>query len=102
MNNQLPVLFQEHYINSYWSEEYINLLIDTPSEPNDYPNVLLDLNNCLIELSLNLDNKKILVIGSISPWIECFLLNKKASMVYTTDVNIIEIESEKICFILES
>jgi len=102
MNNQLPELFQEHYINTYWSEEYINLLIDTPSEPNDYPNALLDLNNCLNELSLNLDNKKILVIGSISPWIECFLLNKKASMVYTTDVNIIEIESEKICFILES
>jgi hypothetical protein len=102
MNNQIPSLFQEYYVNSNWSEVYINSLIDTPSEPNDYPNALLDLNNCLTELSINLTNKKILVIGSISPWIECFLLNKNANKVYTTDVNVINIESEKISFILES
>jgi len=102
MINQLPKLFQEHFVESYWSENYINLLIGTPSEPNDYPNALLDLNNCLDNLNLNLFDKKILVIGSISPWIECFLLSKTANIVYTTDVNLINIESEKIVFILES
>jgi hypothetical protein len=102
MNNQLPTLFQDYFVDSHWSDKYVNLLINTPSEPNDYPNALIDLNNCLIELSLDLTDKKILVIGSISPWIECFLLSKNANKVYTTDVNVINIDSEKICFILES
>lgn len=102
MNNQIPKLFQEYYIDSFWTKEYIDLLTNNPSEPNDYPNALLDLNNCLTKLNIDLNDKKILVIGSISPWIECFLLNKKANKVYTTDVNKIKIESEHITFILEN
>jgi hypothetical protein len=101
MNNQLASNFQNYYREGYWSKEYIDLLTKNPSEPKDYPNSLLDLNNCLTKLSIDLYNKKILVIGSISPWIECFLLSKNANIVFTTDINIINIESEKITFITE-
>jgi hypothetical protein len=102
MNNKLSSNYKEYYTEGYWSKKYINMLTETPSEPKDYPNALLDLNNCLINLSINLSDKKILVIGSISPWIECFLLNKKANIVFTTDINFVNIESDKICFITDN
>jgi hypothetical protein len=94
---QLPILHRNLFKFGIWSKEYINKLIEEPSEPEDYPNVLTDLENCLKNIKLK--NKKILVIGSITPWIECFLLKNGAEQVYITDVNFIEIEDSRIIFV---
>jgi hypothetical protein len=101
MNNQIAKKFQEYFIQSHWTEKYIESLILEPSEPIDYPNSLMDINNCIDFLGTNLQNKKILVIGSISPWIETFLLYKGAKNIYVTDVNELQIDSNKIIFLKE-
>jgi hypothetical protein len=94
---QLPILHRELFINGEWSKEYIQKLIDNPSEPEDYPNALIDLYNCLNELDLS--EKNILVVGSITPWIESYLLNLGASHINITDVNPIQINDDRISFI---
>ena len=93
---QLPIKHRELYIPNFWSKEYIQKLIDEPSEPEDYPNALLDIENCLNNIDIN--NKTILIIGSITPWIECFILKHNISIVYTTDINIVTIEDNRIIF----
>lgn len=98
---QLPIKFREHYLESFWSKEYIENLTNEPSEPEDYPNAILDIGISLDTLKINLNEKNALVIGSITPWVECFLLHKGISKVFTTDVNEIKIESSNIIFIKE-
>jgi hypothetical protein len=93
---QLPILHRNLFKYGVWTKEYINELIKEPSEPEDYPNALVDLDNCLQKI--NLKNKKILVVGSITPWIECYLLKLGADKIYITDINPIEIEDSRIVF----
>jgi len=94
---QLPGLHKELFIEGVWSKEYINKLIEEPSNPEDYPNALIDIFNCLLDI--NLDNKNILVVGSITPWIECYLINLGANHVFITDINEIKINDNRISFI---
>lgn len=93
---QLPIKHRYLYIPYRWSKEYIQKLIDEPSEPEDYPNALLDIKNCINKIDIN--NKTVLVIGSITPWIECFMLKLGLSIVYTTDINKITIDDDRILF----
>jgi hypothetical protein len=99
---QLPIKFRELYTEGVWSNDYVTNLTNEPSEPEDYPNALLDIGISLDKLSTDLSEKKILVIGSITPWIECFLLSKGASKVYITDINEIMVENDNIIFINEN
>lgn len=99
---QLPIKFRELYTEGVWSNDYVSNLTNEPSEPEDYPNALLDIGISLDKLSTDLSEKKILVIGSITPWIECFLLSKGASKVYITDINEIMVENDNIIFINEN
>jgi hypothetical protein len=99
---QLPIKFRELYTEGVWSNDYVTNLTNEPSEPEDYPNALLDIGISLDKLSTDLSEKKILVIGSITPWIECFLLSKGASKVYITDINEIIVENDNIIFINEN
>jgi hypothetical protein len=94
---QLPILHRDLFIEGVWKKGYINKLIEEPSEPQDYPNALIDLNNCLKNISLK--NKKILVVGSVTPWIECFLLKSGSEKVFITDINPLEIEDSRIIFV---
>jgi hypothetical protein len=94
---QLPRLHRDLFKLGVWSKDYINALIESPSEPEDYPNVLIDLENCL--KTIELKDKKILVVGSITPWIECFLIKNGANEVHITDVNFLDIEDSRIVFI---
>jgi hypothetical protein len=94
----LPILHRELYKDNLWSNQYIEKLIEEPSYPEDYPNVLADLNNCLDRID-SLYSKIILVVGSVTPWIECLLLNRGAKEVHFTDVSDITIEDHRIKFI---
>jgi hypothetical protein len=94
---QLPILHRDLFIEGEWKKNFIDKLIEQPSEPEDYPNVLLDLHNCLDGVVL--DGKKILVVGSITPWIECFLLKNGAFNVDVTDINEIKINDDRITFV---
>lgn len=102
---QLPALYKELFIEGNWSKEYIEKLILVPSEPEDYPNALIDIGNCIDVLkwqnkwNLYLNCKELLVVGSISPWIECFLISKGALKVFVTDVNKIQIQDDRIIFL---
>lgn len=95
-NKQLPVKYRNLYIPNRWSKEYIEKLIQDPSEPEDYPNALIDIKNCIDKIDIK--NKIVLVVGSITPWIECFMLKLGASKVYTLDINQINIDDTRIVF----
>lgn len=95
--DQLPKLHRDLFIENKWSKEYIEKLINEPSEPEVYPNVLVDLYNCVGKIKLA--SCKILTVGSITPWIECYLLRLGAKKVYVTDVTKIDIEDDRIVFI---
>jgi hypothetical protein len=99
---QLPIKFRELYVDAVWSNDYITNLTNEPSEPEDYPNALIDIGISLDKLDVDLNQKKILVIGSITPWIECFLLHKGVPKVYITDINEISIQHDNIIFINEN
>jgi len=101
---QLPRLFKSSFTPGKWSEEYIGQLTRTPSDPEDYPNALEDILLAFESIKNNWpdkkpDNLRVLVIGSISPWIECFLLHLGVRHVFTTDVEPIQIKSSQITFI---
>lgn len=93
---QLPTKHRDLYTPHIWSKEYVQKLIDEPSEPEDYPNALIDIKNCINQIDIK--DKIILVIGSITPWIECFVLKNGISKVYTTDINKVTIEDDRIIF----
>lgn len=94
---QLPILHRDYFVENIWQKEYIEKLVENPSYPEDYPNVLNDIKNCLNKLDIL--NKKILVVGSITPWIECYILSLGISEVFFTDINNIEIQDERIKYI---
>ena len=47
---QLPIKHRDLYTPYIWSKEYIQKLIDEPSEPEDYPNALIDIKNCINQI----------------------------------------------------
>ena len=93
---QLPIKHRDLYTPYIWSKEYIQKLIDEPSEPEDYPNALIDIKNCINQIDIK--DKIILVIGSMTPWIEWLILKNGISKIYTTDINKITIEDDRIIF----
>ena len=95
--NQIPDICKKHmkYINNNWNLEWSNIMIDELLEccnnneyyklsPNDYPNSSIQIVETFKQF-INPNNKHCLVLGSISPWIECLLLHFKAKTVTTLD-----------------
>eukprot|EP00548_Thalassiothrix_antarctica_P004422 CAMPEP_0194132748 /NCGR_PEP_ID=MMETSP0152-20130528/3148_1 /TAXON_ID=1049557 /ORGANISM="Thalassiothrix antarctica, Strain L6-D1" /LENGTH=277 /DNA_ID=CAMNT_0038827907 /DNA_START=366 /DNA_END=1199 /DNA_ORIENTATION=- len=99
-----------------WSEDLVTVIMLADSNGRDisvphYPGSNLQIREALHLLSkalLEKDNpmkpQKVLVAGSISPWIEALVLNSDLKLVddkvYVTDYNPLEIEDPRIEFIL--
>jgi hypothetical protein len=104
MNDTIPVLYwyidgRNDLKSSIWSDDYINEYKQIFSIENVYNNNLQ--NECYPGASLmllktfekyNIKNKKIAVIGSISPWIEVILLQLNNN-VTTVEYNIPKLET---------
>jgi hypothetical protein len=84
-----------NYINNNWELKWCNNMIDEllnccdnseyeKLSPNDYPNSSLQFVEVFNKF-VNLSGKTCLVLGSISPWIECLLLHFNAKCVSTLD-----------------
>jgi len=95
--NQIPDICKNYmkYINNNWELKWSNEMIDKMLElcnnleyeslsPNDYPKSSLQFVKVFNKF-INLSGKKCLVLGSISPWIECLLLHFNAESVTTLD-----------------
>lgn len=95
--NQIPDICKKYmnYTNNNWEIKWPNELIDemlnccNNSEyeklsPNDYPNSSLQFVEVFNKF-VNLSGKTCLVLGSISPWVECLLLHFNAESVTTLD-----------------
>jgi len=95
--NQIPDICKKYmkFINNNWEIEWSNAMIDEMLElcrnleyeklsPNDYPKSSLQLVEVFNKF-INLSGKKCMVLGSISPWIECLLLHFNAESVTTLD-----------------
>ncbi len=95
--NQIPEICYNYmnYINSHyeiiWSKEMIDEMLNycNKSEyiklsPNDYPNSSLQFVKAFSSF-VDLTNKDCLVLGSISPWIECLAIYFNAKSVTTLD-----------------
>ena len=74
-----------------WSKEMIDEMIQCCDNleyeklsPNDYPNSSLQFVE-VFKKHVNVSGKNCLVLGSISPWIECILLHFNAKHVTTLD-----------------
>ena len=95
--NQIPDVCKKYmnYINNNWQLIWCNNMIDEllnccdnseykKLSPNDYPNSSLQFVEVFNKF-VNLSGKTCLVLGSISPWIECLLLHFNAKCVTTLD-----------------
>jgi len=95
--NQIPDICKKYmkYINNNWELKWPNEMIDEMLElcnnleyeklsPNDYPKCSLQFVEVFNKF-INLSGKNCLVLGSISPWIECLLLHFNAESVTTLD-----------------
>jgi hypothetical protein len=95
--HQIPDICKQYmkYVNNnweiIWSNNMIDKLLDLCNKleyeklsPNDYPKSSLQLVK-VFNTFVNLSNKKCLVLGSISPWIECLLIHFNAESVTTLD-----------------
>ena len=95
--NQIPDIckkFMKYNNNNYelkWSTEMIDTMLECCNNlkykklsPNDYPNCSLQFVEVFNKF-INLSGKKCLVLGSISPWVECLLLHFNAENVTTLD-----------------
>ena len=95
--NQIPDICKKYmnYINNNWELKWCNNMIDEllnccdnseykKLSPNDYPNSSLQFVEVFNKF-VNLSGKTCLVLGSISPWIECLLLHFNAKYVTTLD-----------------
>ena len=95
--NQIPDSCKKYmnYVNNNWEMIWTSEMIDEllflcdKSEyeklsPNDYLNSSLQLVKTF-NTFVNLSKKKCLVLGSISPWIECLMLHFNAESVTTID-----------------
>ena len=95
--NQIPDICKNYmrYINNnwelIWSKEMIDKMLYCCNikeyeklSPNDYPKASLQFVE-VFNKYVNLSGKKCLVLGSISPWVECLLLHFNAESVTTLD-----------------
>jgi len=107
MNNTIPILVwyidgRHDLKSSIWSDNYINEYKQNFSIENIHNNNIQ--NECYAGASLillkafekyNIKNKKIAVIGSISPWIEVILLQLNNN-VTTVEYNVPKLETEQL------
>jgi len=95
--NQIPEVCKKYmkYINNNfelkWSNKMIDEMLDLCNNlnykklsPNDYPDASLQFVK-VFNTFVNVSGKKCLVLGSISPWVECLLLHFNAESVTTLD-----------------
>ena len=95
--NQIPDICKKYmnYIDNNWQLKWCNNMIDEllnycdnseykKLSPNDYPNSSLQFVEVFNKF-VNLSGKTCLVLGSISPWVECLLLHFNAKCVTTLD-----------------
>lgn len=95
--NQIPDICKIYmnYANNNWEIKWSNEMIDKMLDccnnseyeklsPNDYPKSSLQFVEVFTKF-INLSGKKCLVLGSISPWVECLLLHFNADSVTTLD-----------------
>lgn len=95
--NQIPDICKKYmkYVDKNWELQWSNKMIDKMLElcdnmeyeqlsPNDYPNASLQFVQ-VFQKYINLTGKNCLVLGSISPWIECLMLSFNAEKVTTLD-----------------
>jgi len=95
--NQIPDICKKYmnYTNNNWEIKWSNEMIDEmlnccnnleyeKLSPNDYPNSSLQFVE-VFNKYVNLSGKTCLVLGSISPWVECLLLHFNAESVTTLD-----------------
>ena len=95
--DQVPDICKNYmnFINNNWKIKWSNEMIDKMLEycnnleynklsPNDYPKSSLQFVE-IFNKFINLSKKKCLVLGSISPWIECLMLHFNAESVTTLD-----------------
>ena len=107
LNNTIPILNwwldgRTDLSEPVWTEQYLNSFIDrfTPYKinsnthgPEDYGGASLMILNAVSKF--NIMNKKVAVIGSISPWIEAILINFN-NVVTTVEYNVPIIHSTKL------
>ena len=95
--HQIPDVCKNYmkYVNNSWELKWSTEMIDKMIKlcdnleyqklsPGDYPNSSLQLVQVFTTF-LNISNQNCLVLGSISPWIECLLLHFNAKSVTTLD-----------------
>jgi len=95
--NQIPDICKKYmnYTNNNWEIKWSDEMIDEmlnccnnleyeKLSPNDYPNSSLQFVD-VFNKYVNLSGKTCLVLGSISPWVECLLLHFNAESVTTLD-----------------
>lgn len=95
--NQIPDVCKKYmkYINNNFELKWPNKMIDEmlaccnnlnyeKLSPNDYPDASLQFVKVFNNF-VNVSGKKCLVLGSISPWVECLLLHFNAESVTTLD-----------------
>jgi hypothetical protein len=98
--NQVPDICKTHmkYINNKWELQWSKNMIEELLEccknneynklsPGDYPGSALQLVEAFTKYT-DVSNKKCLVLGSISPWVECLLLHFNAESVTTLDYDV--------------
>jgi hypothetical protein len=95
--NQIPDICKKYmkFINNNFELKWSNEMIDEMLEicnnleyeklsPNDYPKSSLQFVEVFTKF-INLSGKNCLVLGSISPWVECLLIHFNAKNVTTLD-----------------
>ena len=95
--NQIPDIckkymnYKDNNFEMKWSKEMIDDMLDCCNKyeyvkmsPKDYPNASLQFVEVFNKF-VNLSGKNSLVLGSISPWVECLLLHFNAKSVTTLD-----------------
>ncbi len=97
--NQVPDICKNYmtYVNNRWELKWSKEMIDAMLQlcersdfeslsPQDYPKSSLQFVQAFTFMELS--GKNCLVLGSISPWVECLLLHFKAASVTTLDYNV--------------
>ena len=98
--SQVPDVCKEYmkYLNGGWVLEWPGVMIDKMLDccknkeydklsPGDYPGSATQFVQVFTTFA-DVKNKKCLVMGSISPWVECLLLHFGASEVFTSEYNL--------------
>ena len=109
LNGKIPITDYFYYeacqdnVGAYWSQ------IDLDNMRNNVSNERINNNNTIGEPYLhgakfileavqkyNIENKKVAVIGTLIPWIECVLLNNNVKNITTVDYNKLTFENNVI------